>query len=93
MGTWNITAREEEGRQATEPWGLLFTKADALRKPHEWAHNKDAARCPEGGGWRDGDHDAGESVRGWEGCDLKRTVVKNKFLLWCRGMRRASFQC
>lgn len=34
MGTWNITALEEEGGQATEPWGLLFTKADALRKPH-----------------------------------------------------------
>lgn len=45
---------------------FLHTKADALLcvRYTEWDHDRDAARCPEGGGWGDGDHDPGESVRG-----------------------------
>lgn len=56
----------------------------------EWAHNRGAARCPEGGGWGDGDHDPGESVTVCvcRGYGLKRTLVRDKFLLWCRGVKR-----
>lgn len=67
LGAWERGVQRR--RRQDKPRGLggfLHAKADALLcvRYTEWDHNKDAARCPEGGGWGDGDHDPGESVRG-----------------------------
>lgn len=61
LGAWSTTTPEEEAGQAAGPWSLLLTKANTTLNG---IINRGAARCPEGGGWGDGDHDPGESVTG-----------------------------